>query len=50
MYSGSLNLFAPTVEADSKKGGSLDDADSKSSSDTTTSSSVSNGNVKVIKM
>jgi hypothetical protein len=51
MYGGSLNLFAPTVEADSnKKGGSLDDADSKSSSDTTTTSSVSNGNVKVIKM
>jgi hypothetical protein len=49
MYGGSLNLFAPTVEADSKKGGSLDD-DSKSSSDTSTSSSVSSGNVKVIKM
>ena len=51
MYSGSLNLFAPIVEADSntKKGGSSDD-DSKSSSDTSTSSSVSSGNVKVIKM
>ena len=51
MYSGSLNLFAPIVEADNntKKGGSLDD-DSKSSSDTSTSSSVSSGNVKVIKM
>jgi hypothetical protein len=50
MYGGSLNLFAPTVEADSntKKGGSLDD--SKSSSDTSTSSSGSSGNVKVIKM
>jgi hypothetical protein len=51
MYGGSLNLFAPIVEADSKKGGSIDDdkpsSSNNSSSDT---SSVSSGNVKVIKM
>ena len=46
MYGGSLNLFAPIVEADSKKSNSSDEGDNKSS-DTSTSSS---GNVKVIKM
>lgn len=53
MYSGSLNLFAPIVEADNKKGSSTDDGDNKSSSSSSGSSdttSVSSGNVKVIKM
>jgi DNA-directed RNA polymerase II subunit RPB2 len=48
MYGGSLNLFAPTVEADSnnKKGGSSDNNNSSSSNDNTSTSS----SVKVIKM
>ena len=51
MYGGSLNLFAPTVEADSKNGGSLDDDTSNSSSSSDTSSSGgSSGSVKVVKL
>jgi hypothetical protein len=52
MYGGSLNLFAPTVEADSNnnKGGSSDDADNNKSTSSSDTSSVSSGNVKVIKM